>query len=95
LHIACSTGKDWAGGLRVLFDANPNALAMRDCRGFLPVHICALSFCKPNEGQDASTKTRATPVIEAMKEMTVHHEEAAQLDILFNLFRSDPSTVQG
>lgn len=95
LHIACSTGKDWAGGLRVLFDANPNALAMRDCRGFLPVHICALSFCKPNDGQAAASKTRATPVIEAMKEMTVHHEEAAQLDILFNLFRSDPSTVQG
>jgi ankyrin repeat protein len=93
LHIACSTGKDWAGGLRVLFDANPNALAMRDCLGFLPVHICALSFCQKQD--ESSRKTRATPAMEARKEMTVHHEEAAQLDILFNLFRSDPSTVQG
>jgi ankyrin repeat protein len=91
LHLACSAGKNWDGGLRVLFDANPNALASRDSRGFLPVHICALSFCKQESDKP---RTKAVPMVEAKKEMTVNHEEAAQLDILFNLFRSDPTTIQ-
>jgi ankyrin repeat protein len=91
LHLACSAGKNWEGGLRVLFDANPAAVAVRDCHGFLPVHICALSFCKEESDKP---KTKAVPMIEAKKERTVNHEEAAQLDILFNLFRSDPTTIQ-
>jgi ankyrin repeat protein len=91
LHIACSAGKDWQSGLKVLFDANPSALASRDRQGFLPVHICALSFCKK---ENLKSKTKSVPVVEAMKAMTVNHEEAAELDILFNLFRSDPATIQ-
>ena len=91
LHLACSAGKNWDGGLRVLFDANPNALASRDSRGFLPVHICALSFCKEERDKP---RTKAVPMVEAKKERTVNHEEAAQLDILFNLIRSDPTTIQ-
>lgn len=91
LHLACSAGKNWDGGLRALFDANPYALASRDNRGFLPVHICALSFCR--EARDRP-RTKAVPMVEAKKERTVNHEEAAQLDILFNLFRSDPTTIQ-
>lgn len=91
LHLACSSGKNWQGGLQVLFDANPNALASRDHRGLLPVHICALSYCS-KEGH--KSKTKAVPKVEAKKEQTVNHEEAAQLDILFNLFRSDPTTIR-
>ena len=92
LHLACRAGKNWDGGLQVLFDANPNALASRDRHGFLPVHICALSFCRPESDKP---RTKAVPMVEAKKERTVNHEEAAQLDILFNLFRSDPTTIQG
>jgi ankyrin repeat protein len=91
LHLACSAGKDWQGGLQTIFDANPNALAARDSQGLLPVHICALSVCR-KEGRGKS-KTKATPKVEAKKETTLNTEEAAQLDILFNLFRSDPTTI--
>lgn len=90
LHLACSSGKSWQGGLQVLFDANPNALACRDQRGLLPVHICALSYCRKDGHK---SRTKAVPKIEAKKEMDENHEEAAQLDILFNLFRSDPTTI--
>jgi ankyrin repeat protein len=91
LHLACSAGKNWLGGLQVLFDANPNALASRDQRGLLPVHICALSYCSKDHSK---SKTKAVPKVEAKKEMTVNNEETAQLDILFNLFRSDPTTIE-
>lgn len=91
LHLACTTGKSWQGGLAVLLNANPGALSSRDSGGFLPVHICALSYCKKETDKP---KTKAVPIVEAKKEMTVNHEEAAQLDILFNLIRADPTTIQ-
>lgn len=89
LHLACSSGKNWQGGLAVLFDANPNALASRDKDGYLPVHICALSCCK----KEKISKTKSIPKVEAEKETSLIHEEAAQLDILFNLFRADPTAI--
>lgn len=92
LHLACSRGKSWLGGLQSLFDANPSALLARDVSGCLPLHICALTYCRKSN-QDLGWKTKAAPKAEAEKEMNENTEDTARLDIIFNLIRADPTTL--
>jgi len=92
LHLACTSGKRWLGGLKALFDASPVAIATCDNRGLLPLHICALSYCKKEDLH--VTKTKAVPKVQEKKEMVTNKEEAAEMDIIFNLLRADPTTIQ-
>ena len=95
LHLACEQGKSWRGGLQALFDANPAALLARDRNGCLPLHICALAYCRKDEDDNEEWQTKAAPKAEAEKELTETTAEAAQLDILFHLLRADPTTLTG
>ena len=91
LHLACSSGKTWEGGLKSLFDANPFALSCPDARGYLPWHTIALQNCKKEDPDKIETK--ATPEVEAERERVMNEEAAAQLDIIFNIIRADPTTI--
>ena len=92
LHLACSSGKRWQGGLQVLFDASPVAIATGDRKGLLPLHICALSYCRKDLPEE--TTTRSVPKVQEKKERVNQEEEAAELDIIFNLVRADPTTIR-
>jgi ankyrin repeat protein len=99
MHLACLAGKSWAGCLETLFDANPETISALDSKGRLPIHIAALRYCKKEDGdgdiaERKPRKTRAVPAIKAMLEEQQNNKEAAELDILFNLLRADPTTVQ-
>jgi ankyrin repeat protein len=92
LHLACSAGKNWLGGLQALFDANPSALAAVDKTGFIPLQIAALRYCHGSDRHKARTK--AVPKVEAEKEQSITHEEAMELDIIFHLLLGDPTVIQ-
>jgi ankyrin repeat protein len=92
LHLACSAGKGWNEGLQILFDANASALSICDKRQRLPFHIAAFLYCKDSSEIEEVT-IKALPSVEALNEKQVGFEKAAKLDILYQLLRSDPSTV--
>ena len=91
LHLACSSGKRWLGGLKALFDASPVAIATCDNKGLLPLHICSLSYCRKEDSHKAVT--RAVPKVQKEKESAIKKQEAAEMDIIFNLLRADPTTL--
>lgn len=94
LHLACGAGKDWEGGLKILFEANASALSTFDKWQRLPFYIAALLYCRGNPNSSAGTATiKPSPYVAALQEKTVNSEEAAELDILYQLLRADPSTA--
>lgn len=44
LHLACGTGKSWKGGLEILMEAYPEAIAPADANGLLPFHHATMYY---------------------------------------------------
>jgi hypothetical protein len=86
LHLACLSAKSWKGGLECLFDANPAAVDTRDKCGLLPLHVAALRMCTLSSDNATDTSLAATTSKHAKNEV-------ADLDILFELLRADPTTL--
>ena len=57
LHLACSSGKSWENGIKIIFDANPEAAGMPNAVGLLPFHCAALSYSVSTPGGLASSNT--------------------------------------
>jgi ankyrin repeat protein len=95
LHLACGAGKSWEGGLKVLFEANASALTTYDKKQQVPFYIAAYLYCRGNPSNRSTpiAEVKPIPSVAALKEKTVNSEEAAELDILYQLLRSDPSIV--
>jgi len=82
LHLACQTLKNWEGGLSAIFDGNPNAIGVPDSKGRIPLYIVAERYAQAREN--------------ANDEAELHQDPAGcadELDVLFNLIRSDPTTI--
>jgi hypothetical protein len=93
LHLACAAGRHWeGGGLRILFEADPNVALMEDGNGFLPFHIVAMK--KPcltdNRSRDGGIEDEDGDEGVATNE----EEDLASMEVLFNLLIAQPSTVQ-
>jgi ankyrin repeat protein len=86
LHLACLSAKSWKGGLECLFDANPAAIDTRDKCGLLPLHVAALRMCTLSSDNATESTLAATTSKHAKNEV-------ADLDILFELLRADPTTL--
>lgn len=86
LHLACQSGKTWLSGLELLFDASPSVMATPDTQGMFPFHIAALRYCKTGEEDSGEiTPFKIDERVEAC--------HAAELDILFNILKADPTIV--
>jgi len=58
LHLAIESGKDWDNGLRMLFDANPDAIEVEDGLGRIPLVTALLTYHNGSgnsSGNDVST----------------------------------------
>jgi ankyrin repeat protein len=110
LHLACLAGKSWtSGGISVLFDADPASMSAEDGRGRLPFHCAALVHCRARqrrvvgspdfyEHEDRSDDEEGGCDDLALTEREREArkaEEAAHVDILFNLLRADPTVLEG
>lgn len=93
LHLACGAGKSLEGGLKVLFEANASALNSFDKKQQLPFYIAAILYCRGNPSCAETATIKPIPSVAALHEKTVNTEEAAELDIMYQLLRADPSTV--
>jgi len=92
LHLACKSRKNWNGGLAVLFEGNPIALGSFDQQGRLPLFIAA--------DENIVTVSNAVPAAtedldsaEAHRASSKQADELDELDVLFNLVRSDPTCL--
>ncbi|CAB9496930.1 expressed unknown protein [Seminavis robusta] len=81
-HLACEAGKTWEKGLRHLFVGYPPAIATVDNEGRLPLYIVADQYAHAS-------------IARAMGEEDANHDakESVELDVMYNLVRSDPTTV--
>ena len=107
LHLACISGKSWAGGLSDLFDGNPEAISSSDRMGLLPFYMAAFRYCgspQPGETVKPAVTDKAKKhhrrhssrmSIEVIQREQAREAEAArQTDILFNLLKADPTVLQ-
>jgi hypothetical protein len=92
LHLACESGKNWLDGLEALFEGNPLAISCEDNRGKLPFYIAANRFVSL---QSDGAREAGSEAAGAASEAVARREEkfALELDILFNLLRSDPTIL--
>ena len=89
LHLACGSGKSWKiGGLEALVQADAEVTATPDAAGLMPFHVAALKYCPPEEDSE-STTTLLPPWLKSQEEDCT--KEAAELDIMFELLRADPT----
>ena len=106
LHWACATGKSWQGGLKSIFDANPDALLATDSNGHLPFHLAALSMCGTEVALEEQTEQVETPSARrqtrsatmSLRSPSITEPEpdaeAPKVEVLFQLIRAEPSIVQ-
>ena len=91
LHWACVTGKSWEGGLKSIFDANPEAILAEDRSGYLPFHVAAFAGCATSTPVE---ETRAARRASQADVQNVNEpppdEDAPQIEILFQLLRAEP-----
>lgn len=88
-HLACKAGKKWDEGLRALFEGNADAVAALDNEGRLPLYIVADQYARA-----AIIKAKEESEIMELTELNeVDDSEAGELDVLFNLVRSNPTTI--
>eukprot|EP00536_Pseudo-nitzschia_multiseries_P002319 jgi/Psemu1/183239/e_gw1.30.132.1 len=104
LHLACLTKRNWEDGLSHLFDAYPSAIAHRDKRELLPLHLVALRYCH-GDGDLCDTGPRVTDVRErrlsraseaAETERLVtakDKREARELTNIYEILRADPTVL--
>jgi len=90
LHLASGSGKSWLGGLKTLFEANPSAIASVDKNGLLPLHIAAFRHCERNHHNNEDNDVDE---FDKDAKKTDEADDAAKLDILFNILRADPTTI--
>jgi ankyrin repeat protein len=109
LHLACLAGKSWTlGGISVLFDADPSPMSVLDARGRLPFHCAALVHCRARQSRvvgspdfyehedDDEEEGGCDDLALTERERAARKaEEAAHVDILFNLLRADPTVLEG
>jgi len=94
LHIACSSGKSWNGGIKILFETDPDSMSMFDNNGYLPFQLAALRYCAPDDDDEDGEV-----VLEEIEEAFLKAREAklaaeaAEIDILFNLLRAEPTVL--
>ena len=104
LHLACIAGKGWETGLRILFEANPDAIFIEDAYGLLPFHIATFRYCKPSEEEvEIANKSRG-PVFKSRcilrtnivdkPSMKSSENEAVQIEIMFELLRAAPNILK-
>lgn len=102
LHLACLAGKSWTdGGISVLFDADPSPMSSVDGMGLLPFHCAALFHCRTGPTDDVRSRDDDAEDDDECEDWTVQErdarkaKDAAHVDILFNLLRSDPTVLEG
>lgn len=108
LHWACFSGKSWEGGLRSIFEANPDAVLVEDHSRMLPFHVAAICYCSSSTSiNDAQTDndekqiewipppSRRSSLTEDQEDVTVEGDdiEVAKIEILFQLLRAEPSVL--
>ena len=91
LHLACKSGKNWEGGLASLFEGNPTAIGSLDQQGRLPLYIVADEHIASSG--NSRSDTSATEGLDTTNYLSVLTRQADELDVLFNLVRSDPTTL--
>jgi ankyrin repeat protein len=91
LHLACGSGKSWMDGLADLFEVAPDTMTTRDNRGMLPFHIASLRLCRP-DGEQAKDDDEDAFDYKTTRAAEDKHD-AADLDILFQLLRADPTVA--
>lgn len=108
LHLAAMYGKTWDGGLRAIFDANPDAVRTPDKKGLLPFHYACIRYAGTvEEAVELKPATNPRPAqkkhhrrvssrvsMEALQRAQAREAEAAtKVDILFNLLKADPTVL--
>lgn len=100
LHLACMAGRHWEeGGVRLLFEADPNATLTGDRFGFLPFHMVAMKKACLVDNSSANAIDRSDDDIERKAEgderlESNEEEDLASMDVLFNLLIAQPDTIQ-
>ncbi len=86
LHLAIESGKGWDDGLKMLFEANPDAIEVEDALGRLPLVSALLTYqnSSRNGGSGTRTTTTATTAEEQLsssssdEKVMVENEEESQ-----------------
>jgi len=103
LHLACMAGRHWEeGGVRLLFEADPNATLTADRFGFLPFHMvamrkaCLVDNSNVNDRLESGIERNEENGADGNKERIESNEEEdlASMDVLFNLLIAQPDTIQ-
>ena len=101
-HLACLGRKSWEGGLKALFQANPDALRTPDKVGLIPFFIAAFQHCarpvdttqKRPKVFDATNRRVSLVVTEQRKQIDKKKmDDMKGMDVLFELLRADPSVI--
>lgn len=88
-HLACEAGRKWDEGLRALFKGNADAVSALDNEGRMPLYIAADKYAHA-----AIAKAKEESEIMELTELAeVDDSEAGELDALYNLVRSNPTTI--
>jgi hypothetical protein len=90
LHWACASGKSWEGGLKSIFDANPEAIMAEDESGYLPFHVAAFTGCHSSTPNEEETRRSSRSDVNDVSEAPPDEVDAPQIEILFQLLRAEP-----
>jgi hypothetical protein len=103
LHLACRSGHGWESGLRILLEAHPEAICLAAHDGLVPLHIVSLRYAMEQEQQPPpsesveceSTHFPTLPFAEPREDSTTEAttKVAAELDVIFNILRADPTVL--
>ena len=83
LHLACASGKSWTA-IQALLHADATLTATPDQQGVYPFQAASMHFCRKGPRTSLPTWCR---------EKGQEDREAVELDILFQLLRSDPTIL--
>lgn len=97
LHLAVESGKDWDGGIELLFKANPEAIQVTDTSGNIPLVSALLTYC---HGKNNNNEESASPDIgdsdESDETMAQIDDDEligphlAQVNVLYHLLKAAP-----
>jgi len=103
LHLACSSGKEWEGGVSIIFEANSDAIRCRDKEGLLPLHIVAFRCCYESQAEHEGTPnvtdirtrrlSKSAAALEVDQLNAKEKKEAQALSNIFEMLKADPTVL--
>jgi hypothetical protein len=100
LHLAVESGKDWNGGIELLFGANPEAIQVEDTSGKIPLVSALLTYChgKNNNNEESASpelgeSDKLDDTIAQVDDDELIGPHLAQVNVLYHLLKAAPHVL--